>query len=305
VEGLSAVGPVARRARKEGGLLELDKHNWPWSMAIVPLMKVDLFELSNNHCWRTDFAYGSWAEREAKYMQVERDARGWTEWGWIDYGFQNYYALLDCGFRLRPTAGTATGVHPVPLGFGRVYVHLDDGFSYEKWLRGLNEGRSFVTTGPMLFAKVNGRDPGHAFKQQEAMQTYQVTGSAISAVPLDRIEIIVNGVVAHKLKPANRRTAASAFESPFDARIPIDRSSWIAVRCFEDREDKRVRFAHTGPCHIEVVSMPLRPRREEVEYLIKRVEDQIKRSSDVLPKPALDEYREALRAYQEIAKTAR
>jgi hypothetical protein len=157
----------------------------------------------------------------------------------------------------------------------------------------------------MLFAQVNSQDPGHVFKQQEAMQTYRVTGSAISALPLNRIEIIVNGVVAHKLKPANHKTAAGAFESPLDAKIPIDHSAWIAIRCFEDRADKRVRFAHTGPCHVEVAGKPLRPRREEVEYLIKRVEDQIKRSSDLLPKAALDEYRKALRTYQEIAKTAR
>ncbi|HMF12943.1 MAG TPA: CehA/McbA family metallohydrolase [Gemmataceae bacterium] len=304
-EGVPPVGPVARRARKESALLELDKHNWPWSMAIVPLMQVDLFELANNHCWRTEFAFGGWAEREARYMNVEREAKGWTEWGWIDFGFQNYYALLDCGFRLRPTAGTASGVHPVPVGFGRVYVHLADGFTYEKWLRGLNEGRSFVTTGPMLFVQVNGQDPGHVFKQPEAMRTYQVTGSAISALPLDRIEIVVNGVVAHKLNPANRRTATGAFESSLDTKIQIDHSSWIAVRCFEDRADKRVRFAHTGPCHVEVAGKPLRPRREEVEYLVQRVEDQITRSADILPKAALDEYREALRSFQEIAKVAR
>ena len=47
-----------------------------------------------------------------------RDAKGFTERGWIDFNFQNYYALLDCGFKMRPTAGTASGVHPVPLGFG-------------------------------------------------------------------------------------------------------------------------------------------------------------------------------------------
>ena len=40
-----------------------------------------------------------------------------------------------CGL-LRPTAGTASGVHPVPLGFGRVYVHCPAGFSYEAWVRG-------------------------------------------------------------------------------------------------------------------------------------------------------------------------
>src|SRR5262249_52736914 len=58
--------------------------------------------------------------------------------------------------------------------------------------------------------------------------------------------------VALKLNPANRRSAARTFESPLDAKIQIDHSSWVAVRCFEDRADKRVRFAHTGPCHVEV-----------------------------------------------------
>jgi hypothetical protein len=304
-EGIPPVSQVAKRARREGGLLELDKHNWPWSMAIIPLMNVDLFELSNNHCWRTEFAFGDWAEREARYMQVERNSGGWTEWGWIDFGFQNYYALLDCGFRLRPTAGTATGVHPVPLGFGRVYVHLPNGFSYAEWLRGLNDGKSFVTTGPMLFVEVNGQDPGHVFKQQDKVQTYQITGSTASAVPLERIEIVVNGAVVQKPKPANRPTKAGAFESTIDARISIGESSWIAVRCFENRPDKQVRFAHTGPFHIQVAGKPLRPRRQEVEYLIERVADQIKRSSGVLPQAALDEYREALRVYKEIGQTAK
>ena len=115
-------GPVARRAHDEGALIELDKHNWPWSMALVPVMPVDLFELSNNHVWQTEFAFRDFGESPAPYMNVERDAKGFTERGWIHFGFENYYALLDCGFRLRPTAGTASGVHPVPLGFGRVYV---------------------------------------------------------------------------------------------------------------------------------------------------------------------------------------
>jgi hypothetical protein len=230
-EGIPPVRPVARQARRQGGLLELDKHNWPWSMAIVPLMDVDLFELSNNHCWRTDFAFGGWAEREAPYMHVERNAAGWTEWGWIDFGFQTYYALLNCGFRLRPTAGTATGVHPVPLGFGRVYVHLPDGFSYASWLRGLNQGNSFVTTGPMVFVEVNGQAAGHVFKQTKSTQTYRITGSAVSQIPLDRIEILVNGIVVEKLKPANRPTEHNAFESTVDARsdrgIVVDRGTLL------------------------------------------------------------------------------
>jgi hypothetical protein len=304
-EGVPPVSKIAQRAHKEGSLIELDKHNWPWSMMLVPVMPVDLFELTNNHVWRTAFGFPNFGEPPADTMKIERDGKGFTERGWIDYGFQNYYTLLNCGYRLRPTAGTASGVHPVPLGFGRVYVQLPDGFSYENWMRGLNAGRSFVTTGPLLFVQVNGQPPGHTFKQTEAVRDYQITGSAQSAVPLERIEIVVNGEVVRTLKPENRRTKADAYQSNIDEKLKIDGSSWLAVRCFEDRPDQRPRFAHGSPVHIDVAGKPLRPKKEQIDFLVKRVEDQLKRSAEVLPKEALDEYRQALRVYREIAKTAR
>jgi hypothetical protein len=305
-EGVPPVRPVLKRAREEGALLDLDKHNWPWSMMLVPVLGIDLFELSNNHIWRTEFGFRGYGDQAPPYMRVERDEQGWTERGWIDYGLLNYYALLNCGFRLRPTAGTASGVHPVPLGFGRVYVHLDEGFSYEAWMRGLDKGRSFVTTGPMLFVQVNDQHPGHTFKDDEAgPRTYRVTGRARSAVPLQGIEIVVNGEVARTVKAGNQKIGEQGYESPIDEELMLDQSSWLAVRTFEDRPDKRVRFAHTAPFHIEVPGRVLRPRKVEIDFLIDRIEQELARHANVLPGAALEEYREALRAYQEIARTAR
>ena len=45
------VAPAVVEARGQGRrvLLDLDKHNWPWSMMLPPVAKVELFELSNNH----------------------------------------------------------------------------------------------------------------------------------------------------------------------------------------------------------------------------------------------------------------
>ena len=43
----------------------------------------------------------------------------------------------------------------------------------------------------------------------------------------------------------------------------------------------------------------------EVEYLIKRVEEQIARSARVLSEEALAEYRESLEIYRKIKVTAR
>jgi len=302
-KGVPPVKAIADRVHKEGGLIELDKHNWPWSMMLVPVAKVDLYELANNHVWRTEFGFGGWGEPPPEYMNVERDKSGFTERGWLDYGFQNYYALLNCGFRLRPTAGTASGVHPVPLGFGRVYVNCPDGFSYDQWLRGLDRGASFVTTGPMLLIRVNGQGSGTAFKPREGKEEYRIAGEAISSVPLDRIEVIVNGEVVKTVKPANKKRDPAGHSSELDERLTIDSTSWLAVRCFESHSKDRIRFAHTAPFHFEVPGKPLRPRAVEIDFLIRRVEEQIARSKDVLPAAAMDEYREALQAYRAV-KTA-
>jgi hypothetical protein len=267
---------------------------------LVPVMQVDLFELANNHVWRTQFGFTRWTiETLPQTMRIETNAEGFTEWGWIDFGFQTYYALLNCGFRLRPSAGTASGVHPVPLGFGRVYVRLPDGFSYQAWMEGLAAGRSFVTTGPMLQVQLAGHDPGHTFADARSPGTYRLKGGAQSAVPLDRIEVIVNGRVAKTLSPQNTATSSGGFASLLDEQIPLEGSGWIAVRVFEKRPDGRVRFAHTAPWHIDVPGQPLRPRREEVQYLAGRMREEIDRNRDVLSPPELEEYREALRAYEE------
>lgn len=305
-KGVPPLLEIGKHARDDGALLDLDKPNWPWSMILVALLKVDLYELANNHMWRTEFGFPSFGEPPPAYMKIERDLKGFTERGWIDFNFQNYYALLNCGFNMRPTAGTASGVHPVPLGFGRVYVQQPTGFSFDSWLTKLRQGCSFVSTGPMLTAKVNGESSDVSQVTPDGPQTYLVHGMAHSAQPLDRIEIIVNGEVQHTLKPANRKTERGGYESAFEAKAMVQGSSWIAARCWEPRPGDRLRYAHTAPWHIvDMNARPPRPRRAEIDFLIQRVKSQIERSKDVLPAAARTEYQQALRIYEKIGLTAR
>ena len=300
------VAAIAARAHREGALIDLDKHNWPWSMMLVPVARVDLFELANNSVWRTAFGFRSSLVPPADFMTVETDAQGMTEKGWLDFGFQTYYTLLDCGFRLRPTAGTASGVHPVPLGFSRVYVHLGPTFDARRWIDGLNAGQSFVTTGPMLLATVDGEDPGHVFRiAEKGPRTFRVAGESLSARPIDRIELVVNGQVVDTIRPENRADEQSAYTSRFAIGVPLAESSWVAVRSCEVEPDGRTRFAHTAPFHVEMAGALVRPRRREVEYLVGLIRAELARNTGVLPPPALDEYRQALRIYQEIAGRAR
>ena len=297
------VGPMveAARSQNDGVLLELDKHNWPWSMMLPPVARVDLFELTNNHIWRTEFRFTTWyPEYAGAYMKLPMDADGnFTERGWIDFGFENYYALLNCGFKMQPTGGTASGVHPVPLGFGRVYVQVGDELDYQQWIQGLRAGRSFVTTGPMLTATANGKPHGSIFSDFKPGEV-RIAVSAESVHPLKSIEVIVNGKVSKTLKPENATSSRGAFVSAVDTIVPIERTSWIALRCFEDRPDERPRFAHTAPFHFEVADRPLIPLKQEVEYLIQRVEAEMQRHQGVLSQEAFSDFENALQAYKKL-----
>ena len=145
-------GTVAAQALSEGALLDMDKLDWASGLMLPPVTGAQLYELANNHMWRTPYAFTNYVSAAPPYLHPPYGAHAGSERDWTLYTFGMYYTLLNAGFRPVPTAGTASGVHPVPAGFSRVYVHLPDGFSYEKWLQGLQAGRSFVTTGPMLFA---------------------------------------------------------------------------------------------------------------------------------------------------------
>jgi hypothetical protein len=211
-----------------------------------------------------------------------------------------YYVLLDAGFRLVPTAGTASGVHPVPVGFSRVYVHLPTGFSYQSWLDGLKTGRSFVTTGPMLFARVNNQPAGTTLPSAQGPLNLAVQGEVLSEYPLANLEVVVNGQVVQTIRPQNSPCRAGHTKSSFSTVLEMGTSGWLCVRAFEDRPDGRVRFAHTAPWWIEIPGRPLRPRREEKEYLIQRVQDEIARSRGIVPQLALAEYQKALAHFQRL-----
>jgi len=295
---------VADKARAEGALLDLEKHNWPWSIALVPLLKVDLFELANNHHWETEYGVRNWAVPAPDWMGLSGSGTE-TERDWTLYGFQTYYALLNCGFRLRPAAGTANGVHPVPLGFSRVYVHLDEPFSFNAWMRGLAAGRSFVTTGPMLLGKADGQWPGVSFQIAGQSKEHELECTVLSEQPLESIELIVNGEVTRRFEPQNASAKAGSFENRVSTWLSPKTTSWVAWRCFEKRPGNRFRFAHTGPWYFEVPGQPLRPRKAEAEWLVSRVKEEIARSQGIAPQMLIDDYQAALKSYEKIADTAR
>lgn len=301
------IRPIAQQAHAEGALLDLDKHSWPWSMMLVPIAKVDLFELSNNSVWRTRFGFKTAPANPPPWTELEMESpTALTEWGWLNWGFEIYYALLNCGFRLTPTAGTASGVHPVPLGYSRVYVHTGSAFDAEQWLSGLKAGRSFVTTGPMLFATVNDALPGATFDLASSQPpTMTVAIESLSETPVERIEILVNGEVARRVESAGERTDEGAWRVQIRVPVTVDQTSWLAVRSIERRPDGRRRFAHTAPWHVTLNEQPITPSRVQVQYFIELLETELERNRGVLGPDALGEFQDALEFYRGLLPRSR
>ena len=289
-----------QKVRAQGGLTDLEKHSWPWSLAIAATHKVDLFELSNNHVWQTGFGFPSWTIGEtAPYMKLEQSDQGLTEWGWIDFGFQTYYALLNCGLKIMPSAGTGAGVHPVPFGFSRVYAKTEGPFELKSWLAALKAGRSFVTNGPILLAEMDGQPPGEQFtgpftKALALKSTVQAT------VPLDKIEILFNGVVILKEALVSKPGKDGGFEATFETTLLPVRSGWFAIRVFEKNEEKRIRFAHSAPWFVEVSGTTLGPRKEELDHILGTIDREISRNRGVLDDKSLKEFQTAREFYQRL-----
>ncbi|MFK8113276.1 MAG: CehA/McbA family metallohydrolase [Rubripirellula sp.] len=291
----------AARAADPTVLFDMDKLAWPFAMTLPVIAPDATYELANNHMWRTDFAFRKWYTPTPSYMAPPfGDVEG-GESQWIDFTLGMYYTLLNCGFRMPPSAGTANGVHPVPAGFGRVYVHLPDGFNYQQWKKGLHQGRSFVTTGPMLLATADHKHSGHVFKSgSDEPLEIPVHLEVTSEHPISFAEILINGSPEQLLRVRSKKTEAGAYHAVIDHTITPTRSGWFAVRCFEDRPGGRVRFAHTAPWYVEMDEQPVQISRDERDYLVSRMTNEIQRSRGVVSEAGIAEYEQALEFYRAL-----
>lgn len=166
-----------------------------------------------------------------------------------------YYRLLNCGFRLAISAGTDTFLnvrdHYIPGG-GRVYVKAGAPLNYDNWIEAYKRGQTFVTNGPMIEFTVNGKGAG---EEMEASGPVRIRAQVDSRVPIDKVELIVNGRVV--------RTRSQS--GSIDETISLKEASWIAVRVSGPWSRQIVNdsgaFAHTSPVYVTMKGK--RTRNEE------------------------------------------
>jgi TolB protein len=194
-----------------------------------------------------------------------------------DRSAELWYRLLNCGLKLAACVGTDALLDRStdPLGGARVYVKTDGPFTMQSWLHGLKSGKSFVTNGPVLALEVNGKGPGETCELSSAGKV-RVEAMVESYVPIDKLEVIVNGkLAAHdELVPGDPKRPRL---SRFDTELPIDRSSWVALRV-RGPDDPTVfdgpAWAHTSPVYVAVAGKRV-ASRPDAEFFVNWIDQML------------------------------
>jgi hypothetical protein len=175
---------------------------------------------------------------------------------------------------------------------GRTYVKLDGPLTYAGWCEGIRSGRSYVSDGKshlMNFA-ANGVPLGQNGSEITLAHADRVTLTADVAALLaaeadpafkDRptgeqpywdierarigttgdvaVEVVVNG------QPVARKTLKADGKSrPIQFEVPIERSSWIALRILGS--------SHTNPFFVLVGGKPVRASKNSASWCLKCVD---------------------------------
>ena len=179
--------------------------------------------------------------------------------------------MLNAGFRIPPSAGTASGVHGSEPGYNRVYVHVGEDFTYEKFWQRLKAGRCFVTNGPLLRVRVDGELPGHVFTAaagEEKDVTIEVDLASRENVPF--LEVIKNGRVERQVAFDKKSGTVKV------GTLKFKQSGWFAVRAVTDVEHT-YRFAMTGPYYVEIGAEKQHISKVSARFFLEMVDDEIAR----------------------------
>jgi len=208
-----------------------------------------------------------------------------------------WYRLLNCGMRLAATAGSDTFMNwcsfysfsSPPAGV-RAFVRVDPpqrygeedgspqrhggteglgGFSTETWCDGVRAGRTFVTNGPMVALSVDGHEIGDEIAVARGA-VLRVEAHAGAAVPIERLELIVNGDVV-----ASAAVAADEMHASIEYDLTVDESCWIAARVTGLKHpavlDADGAYAHTSPIYVIADGAPI-ARADDAAYFVEWID---------------------------------
>ncbi len=189
-------------------------------------------------------------------------------------GLEGWYHALNCGFRF-PGVGACDYPACRKLGDSRTYVHIGGEPTFEKWLASAAEGRSFMTSGPLVLLEVDGQRPGGVLALS-GEQPGEVTARVVvhsETCPVTDVQLIVGGQVVHSVQA--EPTQGANPKIVLEKQIEITEPTWIAARAFSTTSTGAADAeAHTNPVYVEVngrqVFSPV-----AADWLIARIDEQV------------------------------
>ena len=287
---------IAEARKMPGVWIDVEKPFW-WDVPVwLAAGAADSIGLANNHLCRSRMLENeAWGKpRDVACLPAPRGNGFWSQ--------EIYYHVLNCGLRVPPSAGSASGVLPNPVGYNRVYVYVGQPMDYDKWWDGLRAGRSFVTNGPILLCKANGRLPGHVFTAPDGGEVkveLEISLFGRDRVPM--LEIVRDGRIEQTVAPASPLAPAAR------ARLSFRQSGWFLVRAIADNP-RTFRFASTAPFYVEVGAAKRRISKGSAEFFLNWVDEREKRVAQKLGnqtqlREVLAHHQKAKEFWQELVKT--
>lgn len=297
------------RAHSPKAVFDSDKPSWAETVIGAALGGLDTIQVCHNHYHRSSTLAGG-------YGMIGPLAPGESNAAVGDGLFHRtnsmYYRLLNCGFRLGVSGGSAIGVMPVPTGFHRVYARVEGPVSVEAIWDSIRSGRSFATTGPMLFLQADGHDVGSQLQIDSAGQqdhvALELTVQSIET--LESLELIHDGLVIASLD-LRERSSEPTLTAKLEHPLSVRRSGWVAGRALFRAQDGLLRQAHTSPIYLAVDGKPT-ASADDARYMIRWI-DQLRQiaqtSTDHFPdevarQGVLTTYAEADAMYHRILAEA-
>ena len=159
-------------------------------------------------------------------------------------GLDGWYDILSIGYRV-PIVGASDFPPTRELSSEMTYAWSETVPTPRSFVEALKAGRSFATSGPLLFLTVAGNRPGAILRYPKgAKPELPVDIRVVSPqYPVRFLELIMNGNVVERLFDAKGRS-----EWSFRHVLPVRGSAWIAARAYGDAGTD----AHANPVYVYV-----------------------------------------------------
>ena len=164
--------------------------------------------------------------------------------GYRSLGLDGWYDFLNVGFRL-PIVGACDFPYTRELGSEITYVWDTQIPTSRSFGEALAQGRSFATSGPMLFLEVSGMKPGGIITCSADSDTTLDIHIRVQShlYPVRYLELIMNGRVIEREYSENLKTSWD-----FRRNLTLSKSAWIAARTYAEAGTD----AHTNPVYVYV-----------------------------------------------------